>query len=137
MKKFFILLTAAILSVASLGACTSKNHGDMKCDRCRVDGKKVTVQAMQQAIDRAALTRDDDPIEDLMERMVVKYEANVELCADCADDKYDEPDNVGSKRWEKWSKKMETVLPYAQASTQERYADVMQIYNEYVASLRP
>ncbi len=126
MKKIVLFLTAAVIlaSTSFFGAC-SKNADDMKCDVCHTDGKKVTVKAMQKAIDKANKRKDDDPIEELCEKMVVKYEENVELCEDCADDKYDDPETLSPELRTQWEEKMQTVLPYAQASMAERYGEVM------------
>ncbi len=126
MKKISWILTsvAMLFSMSFLGAC-SKSSDDMKCDVCHVNGKKVTVAAMEKAIKKADKRKDDDPIEELCEKMVVKYEENVELCEECADEKYDDPETLSPELRAQWEAKMATVLPYAQASSALRYGDVM------------
>ncbi len=130
-KRILALLSVSILGAMSFVACKN-TPDDMRCDICRTNGNKVTVKAMEKAIARAKKINDDDPVEDLIEKMVVKYEPNLELCEDCADDKYETPEFLTSEQREQWNVKMKDILACAQESSTQRYAAVMELYSEYI-----
>ncbi len=134
-RRFLALAVIAMLGAASFLSGCSKTSDDMLCDRCHANGKKVTVEALQKAIEKAERAKDDDPIEELMEKIVVRYEEDVELCEDCADDKYDSPDVMTEEQRAAWQEKMQPIIERAESSLSERYADVIEVYVEYLNSL--
>ncbi len=123
MKKRWLATMTALLVCALAVGCKGKNHDDFICDNCGVNGKEVTVSTVEGAM----ASKDDEAVNALIQKIVVKYEKDVELCELCADEKYGDPNTMDSGAAEVWQKEMKDIIPFAQQSLSERYGEVMEL----------
>ncbi len=85
-KRILALLTALFLGATTVCSCGKAD--DQICDQCGVNGQEVTAAIWQEAKAEAERLQSDAPTDALIDKLVLPYEANVELCQKCAEESY-------------------------------------------------